>query len=459
MNTTIPTYQLNTLTKPERDVPAVFFMDHETVMPIVPIHLPYRSNYYKIGVCLRGSATMKCLIVLWLAVETVLAQPTDTTGRQIQSAYIPQQDIADVAHTLLPRWKRIVPHDSARLNTGGRFIFLAPQVGYTLQTSFLAQVLANVTFQRPGANVSTLVGSAAYTLNNQTILSLTNSVWNPQNRLVWMGDWRLMHYPQGTFGLGIINTSLNREISMDYEYLRVYQKVLKRIAPNLYAGLGYALDLHWNIVSRNRNREVVQISRYRYGVEGRSVSSGPLFSLLYDSRPNSINASRGYFVNLQYRPNMQLLGSDVNYQTLLLEGRTYLRPFPNSPGVFAFWSYNALTLNGNPPFLDLPSTGWDTYSNTGRGYVQGRFRGKNLLYLETEYRFNLTRNQFLGGVVFANAQTVTEAISGTFQRVAPAVGTGLRLKMNKFSRTNLAIDYAFGSDGSRGLFFNFGEVF
>lgn len=75
MSTTIPTYQLNTLTKPEGDAPAVFFMDHETVMPVVPIHLPYRSNYYKIGVCLRGSATLKanletyaitpdCLVVL-----------------------------------------------------------------------------------------------------------------------------------------------------------------------------------------------------------------------------------------------------------------------------------------------------------------------------------------------------------------------------------------------------------
>ena len=31
--------------------------------------------------------------------------------------------------------------------------------------------------------------------------------------------------------------------------------------------------------------------------------------------------------------------------------------------------------------------------------------------------------------------------------------------MNKFSNTNLAIDYGFGVNGSHGLFFNLGEVF
>ena len=48
---------------------------------------------------------------------------------------------------------------------------------------------------------------------------------------------------------------------------------------------------------------------------------------------------------------------------------------------------------------------------------------------------------------------------GTFEKVVPAVGGGLRLNLNKASRTNLAIDYGFGFDGSRGLSLNLGEVF
>jgi hypothetical protein len=144
---------------------------------------------------------------------------------------------------------------------------------------------------------------------------------------------------------------------------------------------------------------------------------------------------------------------------VLIEAKKFLRPSPHSDNVLAFWSYTALTPSGTSPYLDLPTTGWDTYTNTGRGFIQGRFRGRNLLYVETEYRFGITRNRLLGGVVFANAQTVSEPITGGFRRVVPAIGTGFRLNMNKISRTNLCIDYAFGADGSQGLFFNLGEVF
>ncbi len=41
----------------------------------------------------------------------------------------------------------------------------------------------------------------------------------------------------------------------------------------------------------------------------------------------------------------------------------------------------------------------------------------------------------------------------------PGWGGGVRIKLNKVSGTNLSIDYAFGVNGSQGLFFNIAEVF
>lgn len=81
------------------------------------------------------------------------------------------------------------------------------------------------------------------------------------------------------------------------------------------------------------------------------------------------------------------------------------------------------------------------------------------MYAEAAYRFHITADRLLGGVVFANAQTVNELSSNAFERVVPAVGAGLRVRMNKIARTNLCIDYGLGLDGSGGLFFNLGEVF
>ena len=107
----------------------------------------------------------------------------------------------------------------------------------------------------------------------------------------------------------------------------------------------------------------------------------------------------------------------------------------------------------------MPNTGNDPYSNTGRGYIQGRFRGANMAYVEGEYRFSVSRNGLFGGVIFANAESFTELSSNRFETIAPGWGAGIRVKLNKFSRTNIAVDYGFGLGGSQGLFVNLGEVF
>jgi hypothetical protein len=112
-----------------------------------------------------------------------------------------------------------------------------------------------------------------------------------------------------------------------------------------------------------------------------------------------------------------------------------------------------------PPYLDLPATGEDSYNNTARGYIEGRFRGLNLLYAEAEYRFRLLKSGLLGGVLFSNASTVSEFPGNKFERINPGNGIGLRVKMNKSASTNLCIDYGIGTGGSRGFSFNLNEVF
>ncbi|UOR04610.1 outer membrane protein assembly factor [Hymenobacter aerilatus] len=371
-----------------------------------------------------------------------------------------RRDLGDVLTYFFPRLRPATRDTTATLESGHRFVSIIPVVSYTLQTRGLLQVAGNVAYQKPNANISTLVSALAVTQNKQVILTATSSIWTPGNRINWLGDWRLMHYPQNTYGLGTHTSTRRGVVNMEFDYLRIHQTMLRRILPNFYGGLGYQLDYHWGIVSTNGGQEVAHISGYERGVTGSSVSSGVALNLLYDSRGNAINPQPGgAYVNLLYRPNLKLLGSTSTYQTLLLEARRYLRLREGSNNTLALWSYNNITLQGTPPYLDLPSTGWDMYNNTGRGFIQGRFRGKNMLYAEAEYRFRITRNRLLGGVAFGNAQTASEPGTNHLDKVVPAVGAGLRVALNKLSRTNLAIDYGFGFDGSRALTFNVGEVF
>lgn len=54
MSHPIPTYQLGQLTRD--DAQGVFFLGQQPAIPRMAIDQPYRSNYYKLGVCVKGHA-------------------------------------------------------------------------------------------------------------------------------------------------------------------------------------------------------------------------------------------------------------------------------------------------------------------------------------------------------------------------------------------------------------------
>jgi len=343
-----------------------------------------------------------------------------------------------------------------------RFVALFPALGYTLQTRLAVILAGNVAFfagKDTSDKLSTITSSISYTENNQIVLPVQSNIWTKGNKFNIVGDWRISQYPQDTYGLGGNNDIDTSNDLINYSYFRIYQTVMRRINNNFYAGVGYNLDFHWNI-SENGYTDNRQSDFAKYPSGGtKTVSSGLSLNLLYDSRDNPINPSGGEYANLVLRNNFTFLGSDQNWQSLLVDLRKYFT-LGKSGNVLAFWSYNWLVLKGTPPYLDLPSTSWDTYTNTGRGYIQGRFRSRQMLYLESEYRFHLTQNGLLGGVLFANAQSFSQYPGNfSFQYVQPAAGLGLRIKLNKSSKTNIDIDYGFGLGESHGLFVNIGEVF
>ncbi|WP_191906286.1 AraC family transcriptional regulator [Hymenobacter baengnokdamensis] len=59
MTATIPVFQLAALTEPAATPAAIFFLGPKSAPAHLPINLPYRSDYYKIGLCLRGSARLQ----------------------------------------------------------------------------------------------------------------------------------------------------------------------------------------------------------------------------------------------------------------------------------------------------------------------------------------------------------------------------------------------------------------
>jgi hypothetical protein len=369
-----------------------------------------------------------------------------------------EKDITDVAR----KWLHLKPSSkSDTIKPGDKpVISFIPAIGYTLQTRFAAILSGNTAFftgNKPGSGLSVVTANVSYTQNKQFTIPVQLNIWLKGDQYNLLSDWRYMKYPQSTFGLGS-DTKLEQEDPMNYKYIRIYQYVLKKIAVDFSAGVGYAFDYHWGISEKG----IVDgaVSDYvKYGVAKKTTSSGPAIIALYDSRKNPINPSQGLFASLVFRKNVKWMGSNSNWQSANLDVRKYFSFPGRSKNVVALWSYNWIIIKGKPPYLDLPSNGWDNFSNTGRGFIQGRFRGNVMLYLESEYRFGITNNGLIGGVVFANAENFSNATSHKPESIQPAGGLGLRIKLNKKSNTNIAIDYGFGTEGMKGFFVNVGEVF
>jgi len=200
---------------------------------------------------------------------------------------------------------------------------------------------------------------------------------------------------------------------------------------------------------------------HRHGFQDqRQISSGTSAGLLFDTRDNGINPQRGWLASAAVRTFFDgFLRGDSTWQQLTLDLRTYRKLTRDGRHKLAVWMLSDNIVGGSAPYLDLPATGSD--GRSARGYSDGRYRGEHLAYGEMEYRGTLSRNGLLGMVAFLNTTSVDNVDAGKklFEDFAPAAGLGLRVLLNKHSRTNLTADYGWGKNGSRGLYLGIQEAF
>ena len=408
-----------------------------------------------------------CLVCFFAVSPALQAQEnTDTT--------VAEKDL--VSLIFRKKEQQEVIGSSTKIPSRKYNLSILPAVGYSPAYGFViggalsaATVLGDPATTRQSSGLLNLT----LTSKDQLIMMARVGVALPENDILIDADTRFLVFNQDTYGLGI---STGKEGEKDYapaqpmsfNYLRLYLNGYKRISGNLYGGAGLAFDVHTRIVDENLRADSVPpqlTDHYNYNTAygfplNKYSTNGFLLSLRWDSRDNIANPYKGWYASLTTRFNSKLFGSTAPSSGLNFEGRYYLSLQRRRPmHLLAFWLKGDFVANTKVPYLGLPAIGWDTYNRSGRGYIQGRFRGAQMFYVESEYRFPLTRNGLLGGVAFLNMTTASATGQALFNRWGPGGGLGLRVKMDKASRTNITIDYGIGAGGSKGLFFNLQEAF
>lgn len=412
---------------------------------------------------LRSSSLFFFLLFVFLSAQDTLAEPLmarmqiDSTHHKFiyRARSYKELDLIDIVKLVLH--KKLMATSDSVTRDEKLHISLLGAPGYTRSTEFVGIISGNFAFyaDKHNQNQSSITAEVSYTQLNQAIFVVGPNVWTKDDKWNIIGDNKITKYPQQTNGLGG-HTLESNGYTLDYFQVRVHETALRHVVSDLYMGLGYDLDYHFRI----RELTTDTNTDYRkYGGGNKSMSSGPKATIAFDSRRNAINPQGGFFASVIFAYYPKFLGSDNNYASLKSDFRVYIPLSRNKKHILALWNYDWFTFDGHAPYLDLPSTSWDDASSTGRGYNQSRFRGKNMLDLEAEYRFPLLKDGLFGGVIFANVQSFTDYPSNKFTTAAPGWGLGLRVKLNKHSNTNITFDYGFGLHGSNGLTINIGEVF
>ncbi|MBZ4421566.1 BamA/TamA family outer membrane protein [Myxococcus sp. RHSTA-1-4] len=337
----------------------------------------------------------------------------------------------------------------ARAQEEGRFS-LVPFVlpAYQPETSFLLGGAASLVYQPPGGSGrrdSQVLLAAAASIRGQFTLLLQPDVYFLDDRLNLTATASAARFPDVFFGTGAYTRAEDEE---DYTpvYFEVELSPKWRVAPRLYVGPTFRHQ-------RARITNMAPEGAVR-SVTGSAGGTTLQFGLtaLYDSRDNTLNPTTGFLGRLNLRRASGDWGSDYTFDLLRLDARRYV-PLPwGQRHVLALQGLVELR-RGEPPFYDTGRLGGMELS---RGHLEGRFRERQHLGAQVEYRAPLFWR--FGGVAFASAATVARGLDDLEARaIKPAGGVGLRFAPLDDVPVNVRLDVAYGTQMS--FYLNVGEAF
>jgi hypothetical protein len=250
---------------------------------------------------------------------------------------------------------------------------------------------------------------------------------------------------------GIGNNTVPEDDYTNFFYQRVYStgKALRRIEENIFAGINYNFSDTWNIFFTGGFAEY-HTSFGSALVATRISGAGP--NIIFDFRDNPFSPVKGWYLELGSHHYRNFLGSRSTYDEYLIDARKYFRVFRKD--FFGIQFLGNFTQR-DMPFRELNRLGGP---NMMRGFFQGRFRDKQHVAAQAEYRKPL--NRFLQLAAFTSAGQVFEELNGwQWMQMRYAGGLGLRVLLNKEKNIYSRFDFAVTSINTSGFYFRIADAF
>ncbi len=332
----------------------------------------------------------------------------------------------------------------------GAGILVAPILYYLPETRLAFGLAGNLVFRLGNTNgqdrPSTVSPIFVYTQNKQFKSQLSADIYFKQEDYHLIADLKFQRYPDKFFGIGS-HMSKDAEEDFTSNTFALTLSFLKKIEQHMDIGIQYNFSKS-KITDCEPGKLLVKGDIP--GSRG-SLLSGISLLVNLDSRDNIFFPRRGEWFKFNAQFYHPLIGSKFEFETYRLDLRKYFPLF--SSHVLAIQSVVQIQ-SGEVPFQHLSMIGGQYVM---RGYYEGRYRDKNLMVLQTEYRLPLFWR--LGAVGFAAVGDVARRCRDfTLDNVKYSYGFGFRYLFNKAENMYVRFDVGFGKNSSA-IYFSVFEAF
>lgn len=329
-------------------------------------------------------------------------------------------------------------------------VFPLPVAYFSPETDWGFGIVSLFSFRFKGeskeSRISQFQFGAAYTQRKQVLVYLPFQLYAKNEKYFSFGELGFYKYSYRFFGIGNNLPDSNEEL-YNVTFPRIRLNIMKLARPNWYVGVRYWYD-GYDITDTKNNGLLA--NKNIEGSSGGTISSLGFISLI-DSRDDYNYPSSGTYFEFVALPNLNAFGSDFEFTRFSAD---YVKYIGKGKNILATNLYGVATL-GEAPFNELALIGG---TRRMRGYFEGRYRDRNMLMAQAEYRRELFWN--IGLTAFAGYAVVSRDIENfEAKNIRPSGGLGLRYRLSKDEKINLRLDYGIGEKGSSGFYLTIGEAF
>ena len=335
--------------------------------------------------------------------------------------------------------------------TNGITFFGYPYLFYTPETNLAfgaGGIMYFRTAREPELNLSSVLLSGYYTINSQYSLTLAPELYLSRNRYIARGEFNFGKFLDKFYGYGSNSEEIDNP---DYftQNFGINLNFQADVSEKFEIGAIYDF-LYTNVIDKKNNPFLNNNSVL--GSEG-GISSGLGLKLVWDSRDYVYLPTTGgyYIVSAVYYK--KVLGSDFEFNDYLIDLRRYFKITQGH--ILTFQLYGNFA-RGFPPFYEMPRLGGDV---TMRGYYEGRYRDRNFVATQAEYKTWLVEKWKLGVVLFGGVGDVADELDDLkVKDFKYSYGFGFRYIFDEKERLTVRADFGFGKNTS-GVYFAMQEAF